>query len=131
MVQKKKEINVRIGSNIQRLREEKHFTQEVLSEIIGVTPNHLSAIERGVSGVSLELLEKLCLSLRVTSDQILFGHKASEVDTPDFTAMIHETMRTQQHILKYVEELTKSIHTISEKDHTEKPNEDAESSPKV
>ena len=58
-LQAKKPINVRVGGNIQQLREERHYTQEELSEKIGVTPNHLSDIERGVSGISLELLEKL------------------------------------------------------------------------
>ncbi len=76
-MQGKKPINIRVGGNIQRIREEHHYTQEGLSELIGVTPNHLSAIERGVSGISLELLEKLCQVLSVTADHILFGQMAA------------------------------------------------------
>ena len=77
MVQQKKPINIRVGKNIQLAREEHHFTQEQLSERLGVTPNHMSAIERGVSGVSLELLEKLCEVLGVSSDSILFGQEGA------------------------------------------------------
>lgn len=55
-MRQKKEINVRIGANIQSARERAKYTQEELSEMIGVTPNHLSAIERGASGASLETI---------------------------------------------------------------------------
>lgn len=69
----KKKINIRIGANIQAAREHANYTQEELSEIIGITPNHLSAIERGASGVSLETLEKLCYLFGVSADSLLFG----------------------------------------------------------
>lgn len=69
----KKQINIRVGRNIQFAREAARYTQEELSEIVGITPNHLSAIERGVSGATLELIEKLCRLFGVTSDSLLFG----------------------------------------------------------
>ena len=70
----RKEINVRVGANIQRARERAGLTQDRLSELIGVTPNHVSAIERGVYGVSVETLYKLCLALGVGADFLLFGN---------------------------------------------------------
>lgn len=78
-MQKKKKINIQIGTNIQIARENANYTQEKLSELLDLTPNHLSAIERGVSGASLEVLEKLCLLLNVSADFLLFGQ--SNVDT--------------------------------------------------
>jgi len=72
-MRQKKEINVRIGANIQSARERAKYTQEELSEMIGVTPNHLSAIERGASGASLETIEKLCQLFGVSADSLLFG----------------------------------------------------------
>ena len=53
-MRQRKDVNIQIGANIQTLREYAGYTQDELSELIGITPNHLSAIERGVSGVSLE-----------------------------------------------------------------------------
>lgn len=73
----RKPVNMEVGANIQREREKAGYTQEKLSELIGLTPNHLSAIERGVSGISLESLQKLCLTLNISADRILFG-KAPE-----------------------------------------------------
>lgn len=69
----KKEINQRIGANIQSAREQARYTQEQLSEQIGVTPNHLSAIERGAAGASFEVIERICLTLSVSADYLLFG----------------------------------------------------------
>ncbi len=69
----KKDINIEIGANIQAARERAGYTQERLSEVLGLSPNHMSAIERGVSGVSLETLRKICCLLCVSADYIIFG----------------------------------------------------------
>lgn len=97
-MQAKKPINVRVGKNIQQLREEHHYTQEELSEKIGVTPNHLSAIERGVSGISLELMEKLCQVLTVTADHILFGRKAAETNGEELLLLLRSIDQGQAEI---------------------------------
>ena len=80
-MREKKEINVQIGTNIQLAREQAGFTQEKLSELVGLTPNHLSAIERGVSGASLEVLQKLCPILGVSADYLLFGEVSIDEET--------------------------------------------------
>ncbi len=98
-MQEKKPINIRVGANIQRLREERHYTQEGLSEKIGVTPNHLSAIERGVSGISLELLEKLCEVLKVTADHILFGRMAAEVNGEELMRLLQAISDNERKLL--------------------------------
>ena len=53
-MREKKDINIEIGGNIQVAREQAGYTQDTLSEMLGMTPKHLSAIERGASGISLE-----------------------------------------------------------------------------
>ena len=53
-MREKKDINIEIGGNIQVAREQAGYTQDTLSEMLGMTPNHLSAIERGASGISLK-----------------------------------------------------------------------------
>lgn len=110
-MQGKKPINVRVGANIQWLREERHLTQEGLSEKIGVTPNHLSAIERGVSGISLELLEKLCQVLAVTADHILFGRKAAEANGEELLKLLQSIDQGQTEIAR----LGQAIDTLTEK----------------
>ena len=72
-MREKKDINIEIGGNIQVAREQAGYTQDTLSEMLGMTPNHLSAIERGASGISLEALQRLCRLLGVSADRIIFG----------------------------------------------------------
>lgn len=86
----KKEINQRIGANIKAVREESHYTQEQLSELIGVTPNHLSALERGYYGVTPELIDRLCHIFSVSADRLFFG--ADELD--DFSAVFIQKLKT-------------------------------------
>lgn len=72
-MREKKDINIEIGGNIQVAREQAGYTQDTLSEMLGMTPNHLSAIERGASGISLEALQRLCRLLGVSADRIILG----------------------------------------------------------
>jgi transcriptional regulator with XRE-family HTH domain len=53
------------GKNLKSYRKERHFSQEELSEQVGISVKHLSAIERGLSFVSAELLDKFSLSLEL------------------------------------------------------------------
>lgn len=69
------EQNQILGENIKRERERAGYTQERFSEIIDMTPNNLSAVERGVAGVSLKTLRRICEALKVSADDLLFGQR--------------------------------------------------------
>ena len=49
-------INSQIGKRIQEHRCNKGLTQEQLAEIIGVSRNYMSAVERGINALSYEKL---------------------------------------------------------------------------
>ena len=68
----KKEINILVGANIKREREKAGYTQERFSEMVGIGTKSLSAIERGTVGVSLSLLVKICNTLCISSNVLLF-----------------------------------------------------------
>ena len=68
----KKEINILVGANIKREREKAGYTKEQFSEMIGIGTKSLSAIERGTVGVSLSLLVKICNTLCISSNVLLF-----------------------------------------------------------
>lgn len=68
----KKEVNIRIGKNIKKCRNAAGLTQEKLAERLGLTTNHISLIEQGNSGISIETLINICTVLGITSDSILF-----------------------------------------------------------
>ena len=84
----KKEINIQIGEQIKLSREDRGMTQEQLAEAIEVSPQYISDLERGVVGVSIPTLKRLCTHLGVSSDRILFDRK-----TEAYTAAIGEKCR--------------------------------------
>ncbi len=74
----KKELNIQIGERIKTAREQCRLTQEQLAERIEVSPQYVSDLERGVVGVSIPTLKRLCIVLGISSDQILFGSQSQE-----------------------------------------------------
>lgn len=68
----KKDIDSLVGANIKRERERANFTQEKFAEMIGIGPKSLSAIERGTVGISLSALRRICITLSISSDDLLF-----------------------------------------------------------
>lgn len=84
-MKEKKQINLEIGQNVKQIREAAGLTQEQLAEILGLGEKHISAIECGAAGVSLPTLTRLCTSLCVSADRVLFG--ARETDSRRTAAM--------------------------------------------
>ena len=74
----KKEINIQIGEQVRIARESKKLTQEALSERIDGSPQYISDLERGVVGISLPTLKRMCQILGVSRDQLLFGHQTAD-----------------------------------------------------
>ena len=71
----KKEINITVGMNIKRARERVGLTQEQFSEMIGLGTKSLSAVERGIVGVSLTTLRRICKVLSISCDTLMFGER--------------------------------------------------------
>lgn len=63
-------IEVLIGKRIKEQRKKNKLTQEQLSEKLGISKNHLSAIERGVYRVQLETLVMIINCLGCTADDL-------------------------------------------------------------
>ena len=77
----KKQIDIQVGQNIKREREKAGYTQERFSELIGIGPKNLSAIERGVVGISLSLLLRITNLLGISTDTLLLPKKqTNEMD---------------------------------------------------
>ena len=75
-MREKKEINIQIGKQVKLAREKSRLTQEQLAEQLECTPQYLSDLERGVVGISVALLKRLCVVLGVSSDDILFAEES-------------------------------------------------------
>lgn len=63
-------IEQEIGKRIKELRKQKKIPQERLAEMIGITPNYLSALERGAYNIKLDLLVPIMDCLDITADDL-------------------------------------------------------------
>lgn len=60
-----------IGARIRKIRKAKKITQDKLSEMAGISPQHMSQIESAKTKLSLPTLINICNALNVTTDTIL------------------------------------------------------------
>ena len=99
------EQNQILGENIKREREKAGYTQERFSEIIDMTPYNLSAVERGVAGVSLKTLRRICEALKVSADDLLFGQR----EKSDGEALIRKLERLDARQMRIVQEVLSAL----------------------
>ncbi len=103
-----KENKLIIGKKMQLARRKENLTQAQLAEIISVTTDHVSNMERGESYGSVETLINICNSLNISAD-FLFGntiHKNSDVLDAIFDDEFVENYLKLNHHNK------KTVHTI-------------------
>ena len=79
-MQNEKSVEQIIGKRIQKIRRAKGYTQQQFAEVIGLSTNYLSDIERGKSSARLDKLVAIinaleCSADDVFSDVIEFGYK--------------------------------------------------------
>lgn len=72
-MREKKEINIQIGAAIKAARERTGLTQEQFGELVSLGTKNVSDIERGISGITIATLKRICEKLSISSDMILFG----------------------------------------------------------
>lgn len=69
----KKDINIHIGNGIKAARERANLTQEKFGEMVSLGVKNVSDIERGVTGITIATLKRICETLLISSDSIIFG----------------------------------------------------------
>ena len=75
--------NAAIGARIQKLRKKRKLTQEVFAEKIELGgPHQISDIERGLCGLSISSLIRICQVLDIDADYLLFGTSTRNPDNP-------------------------------------------------
>lgn len=64
-------MNKEIGRNLNKLRRENEYTQEQVSNYLGITRTNLSKIENGNMNINMTLLDKLCLLYNCSPEYLL------------------------------------------------------------
>ncbi len=102
----------KIGKRIQEQRKKKGYTQEELAEILEISTNHMSALERGVYGVKLDKFVQLINVLGCNADDLLQDvvHSGSQYRACVLSEQIASLSREdQQRIMDVVATMIRSI----------------------
>lgn len=67
----KKEILKQIGKNIQKIRQEKGYTQETFSELMGCSWSYVAKMESGILNLSIGKITEIADFLKVDINLIL------------------------------------------------------------
>ena len=73
--------NENIGKRIAQLRKFQHLTQTQLAEQINTTSKHISEIERGVTGISIDTQVQLGEKLHCSLDYLIKGDEYESIDS--------------------------------------------------
>jgi transcriptional regulator with XRE-family HTH domain len=82
----KKNLNIQIGESIKAVREQMGLTQERFAELVNVTAQYISDVERGVVGISIATLKRIREVTAISSDSILIG----KCDYNDVTLIVEQ-----------------------------------------
>lgn len=63
----------KIGQRIAKRRRELGLTQWQVEEMVDITPKYLSNLERATSGLSIDVMMRICKALKTTPDYFLLG----------------------------------------------------------
>ena len=78
-------LNASIGSRIAKLRKEHRLTQEQFAEKLDISIKHCSAVERGLSCLSLEKLIEVSNLFDVSLDYLIKGKTSISDYAIDYT----------------------------------------------
>lgn len=90
----KTELDYReIGKRIAQIRKANHYTQDQLSEVLDLTPKHISHCEAGTSSLSLPKLYGFCNLFHCSMDYIVWG-KSKDTIIESINPSILSILRT-------------------------------------
>ena len=99
--------NIQIGKLLQAAREQGKVSQQEIADTTDMSKNHISAIERGVSKASIELLLGYCKKLDVTPNEIL-GYSEGNIIPELRNLLNHASEADQRKIIDIFHLLNKS-----------------------
>jgi len=82
-----------IGQRIKTIRTQKRLSLSELAESAGVAKSYLSNVERGIqSNPSIQFIEKIAATLKVSANSLLFGDAEDESLDPEWMQLVQEAM---------------------------------------
>ncbi len=104
-----------IGKRIKIARIKADLTQERLSEIVSVSPSHMSNIETGTTRVSLTTLVSIANALSVTADDLLCD-SIIKARTPYETDIAEILKDCDEYEIRIIADMAKALKDTLRKD---------------
>ena len=82
-----------IGQRLRALRTERGMTQVELADAMGIHQTSLSQMERGIRGVGIKQILKICRALKVSPDRLLGAATKHETSAPPRNARLLRRVR--------------------------------------
>ena len=60
-------------TRIRKAREDLGYTREKFAELLDVSVSYMAEVERGRTGISVKMLIRICGTLGLSADYVLFG----------------------------------------------------------
>jgi len=105
------DIKTSFGLNLKHYRKKQHLSQEQLSEKVDISVMHLSKIERGLTFVSADLLEKLSDNLEIPIAS-LFCKDNEKIYDDNILSKFDRI--TEKHLIKAIEGIKSDIRQDNE-----------------
>jgi len=105
------DIKTSFGLKLKHYRKKQHLSQEQLSEKVDISVIHLSKIERGLTFVSADLLEKLSGNLKIPVASLFC--KDNEIIYDDNVLNKFDRI-TEKHLIKAMEGIKGDIRQENE-----------------
>ena len=86
-MKEKRTIDVQVGKQIKKAREAAGYTQDKFAEIIQMGTKNVSAVERGLVGVSVSTIKRICQTLSISSDMLIMD-EADNLDVEKLNILI-------------------------------------------
>ncbi len=85
-----------MGRRLSAYRKGLHLTQEKVSEMLDISLKHYSELERGITGISVDLLIDISKTLNVSLDYLLIGDNRNVNVSPEFNEKYNSFSPEQQ-----------------------------------
>lgn len=107
MTEERKQMNFEIGERVRAAREDAGLTQERLAEMVDLSVQYISDLERGCVGASVPTIIRLCRCLHASCDYILMGRERNEeiadlIETQRLKKLSPEHQRSLANIINIV-----------------------------
>lgn len=103
-------IKKELGKKIKRMRIEKGYTQEQLSELIDISQKALSSIETGENFVKAETLDKILKTFDIIAEELFATNQLK--DSAELLEMINKNIAKLENMpekLEIIYNLTQSL----------------------